>query len=231
MKINISIDDVSPHPDSSIEVLDRCYEILQDFPTAKFTLFVPTAYWRTISYTTDRPLFLHEHPAFCDVIRNLLPQNFEIGFHGRFHGVPGISNNDEFQAISRSAAKQLIELMRTDLKMAKLENKFSNILRPPAWRINAAAIMGCHDAGIKILALHPDDLYMKIYDGGIKEFPGKINFCNINPPFKDFGIFELGICTFHAPNWDKNYLSVDMSRKLRDFLKICDPQFVFMSEI
>ena len=52
MKINISIDDVSPHQFSSTNVLDRCFELIQAFPDIKFTLFVPVAYWRTIKPTT-----------------------------------------------------------------------------------------------------------------------------------------------------------------------------------
>ena len=43
-KVNISIDDVSPHPLSSVKVLERCYEIIKVFPDVKFSLFVPIAY-------------------------------------------------------------------------------------------------------------------------------------------------------------------------------------------
>ena len=46
--VNISIDDVSPHPRSSIKVLDRCHELISDYPDIKFTLFVPISYWRTM---------------------------------------------------------------------------------------------------------------------------------------------------------------------------------------
>ena len=41
MKVNISIDDVSPHPMSSVKVIERCREIIKKFPEAKFSLFVP----------------------------------------------------------------------------------------------------------------------------------------------------------------------------------------------
>ena len=30
--VNISIDDVSPHPKSSTKVLDRCFELIEQFP-------------------------------------------------------------------------------------------------------------------------------------------------------------------------------------------------------
>ena len=41
MKINISIDDVSPHEYSGIDVISQCNKILSVFPDAKFTLFIP----------------------------------------------------------------------------------------------------------------------------------------------------------------------------------------------
>ena len=34
-KVNVSIDDVSPHPKSSIKVLDRCYELIEEFKDGK----------------------------------------------------------------------------------------------------------------------------------------------------------------------------------------------------
>ena len=54
IRVNISIDDVCPHPASSIEVVDRCFEILKEIPEAKFTLFVPMAYYRTMPAPPDR---------------------------------------------------------------------------------------------------------------------------------------------------------------------------------
>jgi hypothetical protein len=40
-KVNISIDDISPHPQSSTKVLDRCFELINVFPEIKFSLFIP----------------------------------------------------------------------------------------------------------------------------------------------------------------------------------------------
>jgi hypothetical protein len=48
-KINISIDDVSPHPLSSLAIVDKCQRIIDKIPDAKFTFFVPISYWRTIT--------------------------------------------------------------------------------------------------------------------------------------------------------------------------------------
>ena len=75
--------------------------------SAKFTLFVPVAYWRTRGHTaTEKPLILNEHREFCEILKLLPKTNFEIGYHGLLHGIPGISNNDEFQNLNYEQAKQ-----------------------------------------------------------------------------------------------------------------------------
>ena len=74
--VNVSIDDVSPHPQSSTKVLERCRELINVYPDIKFTLFIPAAYWRTKSQTTEKPLYLNEFPDFCKEI-NGLDQNEE----------------------------------------------------------------------------------------------------------------------------------------------------------
>ena len=35
-KLNVSIDDVSPHEKSSIKVVERCFELIKIFPDIKF---------------------------------------------------------------------------------------------------------------------------------------------------------------------------------------------------
>ena len=70
-KVNISIDDVSPHPLSSTKILEQCYRLIEEFEDIKFTLFVPIAYWRTIGPTaTKEPLFIHQYSEFCQCIKN-----------------------------------------------------------------------------------------------------------------------------------------------------------------
>mgnify|MGYP001561024843 CR=1 FL=1 len=49
-KLNVSVDDVSPHPASSIDlILPKCKELLALFPAVRFTFFVPIAYHRTVN--------------------------------------------------------------------------------------------------------------------------------------------------------------------------------------
>ena len=92
-KINISIDDISPHPKSSVAVLDRCYELIEEFSNIKFTLFIPIAYWRTMknSIATEKPLLITEYSSFCEELKELPENNFELAYHGYYHGIPGRS--------------------------------------------------------------------------------------------------------------------------------------------
>ena len=126
MKVNISIDDVSPHPYSSVRVLEKCEELIEEFPDMKISLFIPTAYWRTIKpgTTTKIPLNLSNFPEFCEEISDLDPNNYEIGFHGYYHGIPGRSDNDEFQNLSYDETNHKIDLMLEEVKKSGLEKVF-----------------------------------------------------------------------------------------------------------
>ena len=71
--LNISIDDVSPHPKSSISVVKRCFELIDVFPDIKFSLFVPVSYWRTVrrEIATPQPLQINLYPEFCESLRKI----------------------------------------------------------------------------------------------------------------------------------------------------------------
>ena len=217
-KVNISIDDVSPHPDSSTKVLDRCFEILKEIPAAKFTLFIPLAYWRTIGATaTTEPLFINNFPEFLKTIKNLPKENFEIGIHGLFHGVVGQSNNDEFKNPSKKRLNKILDVMYCEIK--KSEIHFKNILRPPAWKISDETIREIKSRKPKtIFALHP-------------EYPvevDKVVWCNVNPPFMPLKLEEKTEIVYHACEWDENYLSNKKTEELISFLKQDKIKFTFM---
>ena len=156
-RVNISIDDISPHPKSSISVIERCFEVIKEIPDVKFTLFIPMSYWRTIKpgTQTSSPLQVDKFPEFCDKIRELPEKNFEVGFHGFHHGIPGISDNDEMKSLSYDSAKKLFSAMFEVCKKANLSEKFSPILRPPAWRMSPDCFKVCEEFGIEVLALSP----------------------------------------------------------------------------
>ncbi len=230
-KVNISIDDVSPHPLSSVKVIDNCYKIIDDFPLAKFTLFVPIAYWRTMEYTSTKgPLSIEEHPDFCQYLKMLPSENFEIGYHCYYHGIPGKSNNDEFQHLSMAEAINKFNLMFDIVEKAGLSEVFKPIFRPPAWRMSAAAIRAARDVGMKILALSPDDYATAVYCGEDKSFMN-VNYYNVNPPWKPLRFFEKTGVVYHACEWDKNYLNLQKVDELRGFLKGAEFDFCFMEGV
>ena len=166
-KINISIDDISPHPKSSIKVLDRCYEILDEFPNAKFSLFVPLAYWRTIpsppESVSNLPYALNQYPEFCKSLKDLPDYSFEICYHGFYHGILDVSNNDEFKSLSFKDAMLKFKLMKELAKLADLDKTFKNIFRPPAWRMSPESFDAAKASGIEILALSDKDYVTKDY--------------------------------------------------------------------
>ena len=225
MKINISIDDVSPHQFSSIKVLDRCFELIQTFPDIKFSLFIPIAYWRTTrpDIATKYPLRIDTFPDFCKILANLPEKNFELCYHGLFHGIPGKSDNDEFQNISKEEAIEKFVTMFEITKKANLIHKFKPIFRPPAWRMSPGAITAAKEIGFKVLALSPEDYAKQTYGGEEYNF-SKVVYYDIAPVplLKNLPIN----CTkdsleivYHACEWDKNYLSNDLSNQLLLWLK------------
>ena len=233
--VNISIDDVSPHPMSSVKVLDRCYEVIEVFPDVKFTLFVPMAYWRQAPPTrTEQPLELHLYPDFCDVLRNLPKENFEIGYHGLWHGVPPHNNNDEFKEVDYALADKKLKAMFYIERLANLGGVFKPIFRPPAWRLSPDGFKACHDNGIKIFAISPKEYAQNVYAGQDKNYD--CVYYNVNPPFDPLQMYPKTEIVYHACEWDQNYLSVEKTKELIDFLMQHDSGFVptvfsFMKEM
>lgn len=233
MKINISIDDVSPHPKSSIKVIDNCLSVIREFPNVKFSLFVPVGYWRTVKpgIATEKPLFIHLFEDFCESLKQLPPENFEIGYHGLYHGIPGISDNDEFQSITYEEACQKFDIMFEISKLAGLDKVFKPIFRPPAWRMSPGAIRAAKDKGIKILALSPDDYALKTYEGEQNNF-NRVVFYNCNPPFKLLKHFDNNEIVYHACEWDMNYFSESAQIELTNWLKSQEHvQFCFLDNL
>ena len=230
--VNISIDDVSPHPESSTGVLDRCYELIDVFPDIKFTLFIPCAYWRTISHVTQDPLRLDNFPEFCDTIKSLDSNNFEVGFHGMYHGIPRKSNNDEFRSASYDETIKIIDAMRQMSEKTKIP--FKNILRPPAWRMSPESIKACADYEIEILALSPE----KYHDGSL-DYKGEdrkfknVVYYNCCPPSKELKFYEKTEIVYHACEWDTNFLDRKFAGDLVNFLKTEEKniKFAFMNEL
>lgn len=234
MKINISIDDVSPHPLSSVGVLDRCFELMEIFPNVKFTLFIPISYWRTVrpGIATTMPLQLNNFPDFCKTIKELPKENFEICYHGLFHGIPGKSDNDEFQYLNKGEALRKFQTMFEIVDKAGLRDVFKPVFRPPAWRMSSAAIETAKEVGIKTLALSPKEYARQTYGGAENAFPHVIYY-NCNPPFDDLRFFSpYTEIVYHACEWDSNYLNKEKTSELKNFIESQDDvEFCFMENL
>lgn len=225
-KINISIDDVSPHPRSSTRVLKQCHKVIEKFPDAKFTLFIPLAYWRTLGPTaTPTELSIDSFPIFCEELHSLSRENFELAYHGLNHGIPGRSNNDELQSISIDVARGIIERMKAIATKAGLINEFKSVLRPPAWRMSTDAFQACLEAGITTFALSPDDYALATYCG-IEKSVRHVMY-NVCPPRKPLQLFEKTEVVYHACEWDESYLSDTQTNELIEFLEKNDGKFEF----
>lgn len=217
--VNISIDDVSPHPRSSIKVLEKCYDLINEFPDIKFSLFIPISYWRTVKkeIATESPLQIDLFPDFCEYIRKLPPNNFEICYHGFYHGIPNVTDNDEFKNISEFHARERFLGMFEVVKRAKLEKVFKKIFRPPAWRMSPEAIRVSKDLGFEILALSNLDYALKTYGGEDKNFSSVV-YADCFPPFEPLKLSKKTEIVYHACEWDKNYLSSVHTNELKSFL-------------
>lgn len=233
MKLNISIDDVSPHPMSSVRVLDQCMDVLSIHPGVKFSLFVPVAYWRTVrpGIATSEPLYIDRYPEFCQTLASLPTSNFEVCYHGLHHGIPGKSDNDEFQHLTREEATRKFQEMFEVVHRAGLQGIFRPVFRPPAWRMSPGAIEAAKDAGIEILALSPKPYAKDTYAGSEGQF-GKVVYYNCNPPFDPLSAHPTTEVVYHACEWDKNYLDKTKSKELIGWLGSTDSfRSCFMEEM
>lgn len=236
MNLNISIDDVSPHPQSSTKVLERCFSLIQTFPNIKFTLFIPIAYWRRRpSIATRSPLFISNYPDFCQEIKQLPKNNFEIGYHCYYHGESPQNDNDEFKSLSYEDALKKFDLMFEEVSKAGLKEVFSPLFRPPAWRMSEGAIKASLHSGIKTLALFSKNPSMQKearvhYPNIDKDL--KVNHASSFPPIKKIFIEEDNNIVYHACEWDKNYFSVKLENDLRFFIEknIKDINFKFIHD-
>ena len=233
MKLNISIDDVSPHPLSSVKVLDRCFELIEEFPDIKFSLFVPLAYWRTgrPGTTTKRPMFVSEHPDFCKAMRDLPSKNFELGYHGFFHGRPHErSDNNELVDINYEQAMVILKNMLHEADKAGIKNLFSPMIRPPNWKMCPEAFDAANDLGINLFAL--TNIKDRLATHGGKNEQYNSVYSNFSPPNRDLQIDEKCGVVFHACEWLKNYMHKENTKQMAEFIRSNkeEIEFCFLNE-
>ena len=224
---------MSPHPFASVKVLDRCFELIEAFPDIKISLFVPVAYWRTQrpGARTKDPLVIHKYPDFCQKLKDISPDNFEVCYHGYYHGIPGENDNNEFLDISYKDATKRWESMKDRVRRAGLDEIFKPIFRPPAWRMGPEAWDALNEGGVELFAVTDIDYALKSYQGKDKEY--RSNYSTVFPPFRPLEIKESCGIVYHACEWDKNFLNEKHTKELINFLSEHEDniEFVFMEDL
>lgn len=221
MKINIGIDDISSCVDTDLfHVIDMCWYILDSFSNAKFDLFVSTAYFRTFD-GHKVPFFLSHNEEVVGKLNSLVKQNednFRICYHGHFHGVPFISNNDEFR---KSSYDETIKtLVNSKKELAKCGLEAAPILRPPAFHVSEESIRAMIDFGIKHVSLYEVFKQRGEYDSLLNKFDNNLfSFVNCAPPAVPLEEKDNLIVMYHALNSNRNFFSKKEALGLIDFLK------------
>ena len=122
-------------------------------------------------------------------------------------------DNDEFKLIDYDGAVEKFNAMFEVVKRAGLYDKFKKIFRPPAWRMSPAAIKAAKDSNFDVLALASWDYALKSYAGEDKNF-NKVVYETCCPPLKPLVMTQKTEIVYHACEWDRNYLSKEMTDKL-----------------
>lgn len=180
---------------------------------------------------SERPYFINEYPEFLEELRLLDRSSFELCYHGMYHGIPGVSNNDELRDISFADACMLFSQMINDAESV-CHLPMKRIIRPPAWRMSPGAIMAARICGFKILALS-DDLYaLETYQGKHLE-KDDVVFYTCAPPLRPLQLSQTTEIVYHALEHDQNYLSSQKTDELLLFLKqnIDSINFCFLNEM
>jgi hypothetical protein len=154
-----------------------------------------------------------------------------VCLHGLYHGIPGTSDNDEFQHLQYEDALRKFSQIQTIISEAGLKNIFKPVFRPPAWRMSPQSIMAAKDSGIRTLALSPKSYAKESYDGGDEKF-GNVVYYVCNPPFDPLVSHASNEIVYHACEWDKNYLSENLAKDLKNWLMTQDGvEFCFIEDM
>lgn len=231
MKVSLSIDDLSSCPDTKVEhCINLCDKILQIYPDAKFNLFVSTAYFRTFDGHKS-PYYLRYNENVVKLLKNLDDNSFRICYHGHFHGIPFVSNNDEFRRCSYNEAMKSFVLSKKEFDICGLN--CYNILRPPAFHIGEEAVRAAIDFGIKHISLYEIFKQRKEYDRILNKFDNDLfSFVNCAPSAVDLKMYDRLFVMYHALINDRNFMSEKLVYDLIVFLNNCgDVEFKFLEEM
>ena len=191
------------------------------------------AYFRFGRHATERPLRLRNHPEFCQQLKDLDSEVFELCYHGYHHGRPTLqTSNDEFHELKYDEARSLFGLMFEEAEESGIINIMKPYFRPPAFRMSPESICAAKDSGIELLALNPEERYMQTYKGA-QEKISFITYSDFGPPHIPLAKTEGGKAqvTYHACEWLDNYLSEKNAKQLSEHLESCvDVEFSHLKE-
>ncbi len=235
--IIISIDDISPHKYSGYNCIETCKNLVKKNNNIKFVLFIPLAYFRLKetqwkiqdSTITVSPLKISEYHEFCNTLKLLPKENFQLAYHGYLHAKIGNcwpkSNNYEFEELNYNETIEKIELMNNEINKANLTDKFSKIFRPPGWKISNEGMKALLDNKFTI------ELNKNIeYDFSDLNM-NNIYFYDFSPPevLLDNKIDDVHI-VYHACEWLKNYFTEIQFENLLKFYENYELKFMFCKE-
>lgn len=221
MRLNISIDDLSPHPNIGFGALNCLQEIVNGY-NIKVSLFIPTSVQR-FGAREKKHYMLEDFPEFVDRIKALPEKYFEVCYHGHKHGQKRKkSNNDEFRYLRYDEAIDI--LSRSKEIFDNVGIKVRPVLRPPGFWISKAAIKACAEFGIKVLALHDAKRYMRSYGKAAKRY--KHTVLPGAQPTKGDSIEIF----YHAGSDQPDYFNKKQGIRLRKIIKRQRWSYIFMEE-
>ena len=221
MRLNISIDDVSPHKRIGFEAVHRISELISEFPTIKISLFVPTSIRRfrdreKIAYRLDH------YPKFVDKLIALPADNFEICYHGHHHGNKKLrKNNDELRY---SSEEEAIHILTESQKMFNSVGIIPQpVLRLRGFWISPKSFEACRKFGIKVLALNRASRYRRWYKGEDRKYKHVVYVGRQPNKTSDKEIY------YHAGVVQKDFFGKRQCKDLRKMLHRTEVlSFIFM---
>ena len=226
MRLNISIDDICPHPDCRNDVLDNCLRLIDKYSDIKFSLFIPMSYMRL----GEEKYNLKDYPKFCKTLADLPINNFEFCWHGYLHGIKDKSSNDEFRYLGYGEAHGKIKDMFAVSQSVGLKERFSPVFRPPAFWISEGSLRALEDDSIAVVALSPLRHHVNSYR--FSSSSGLIaTYWTSLPPQYPLQTSEDVSIVYHANSSSKNCFSGKLVEELTVFLNQYEFDFSYMQDL
>ena len=226
-KFNLSLDDMSPHPNAGLgfESIKWCDKLIIKYPDIKIDLFVPARYARL----GQKSYNLVDHPDWVAQL-NSLPTNYRINLHGFYHrrskkdfawhDAPK-SNNNEWERLTFRQAECIMSKTERDFRRAGVV--YERVFRPPGWHIGRAAVQFLTDQGFVIAG---NDRYYKMH-ASVKNIKWVSCSWDLIEPAPNAGkdIYAFG----HTSDWTNNYMNEERFNKINKLLESEGFKFVFIS--